>query len=170
MKKRPVTAARLETLNALGPLSARNTRALAMPPERIRYIRTLHGCSQAMMAVLCNVTRVAYLRWEHGQTTPNKQAAVILNRLDEEGRALYGLPFPSKDYSVPQALQDTRPLPTPAPEAIRALRLSLGASQTTFGRLCGVTRFTVANWETGQTKPLQTACRSIQKIKDTYTK
>jgi DNA-binding transcriptional regulator YiaG len=172
MKRRKLSIASLKVKSAMFDLSQRDFTSLNLPPERIRFIRSLFGVTQEEMAAVCGVTRTTYNHWENGWTTPSKESAVHLNKLDEEGRAIYGLPFPSKDYTLPEALQPAavETLPNLTPEAIKALRKRLGASQEQFASMAGATKTTVVNWEKGYTAPSPTHLARLQEIKSTLLK
>lgn len=172
MRRRKISTTSLHVKSAQCILSRRETTALHLPPERIKFIRDLFGATQETMAALFGVSRGTFNRWETGWAIPSKESAVHLNKLDEEGRAIYGLPFPSKDYTLPEALQPAavETLPNLTPEAIKQIRKRLGASQEQFASMAGATKTTVVNWEKGYTSPSPTHLARLQEIKSTLLK
>jgi putative transcriptional regulator len=60
---------------------------------------------------------------------------------------------------------EVAPLPVYDAKAVRALRLTLGLSQTVFAQVLGVAKKTVEAWESGRNIPSGAACRFLEVLR-----
>jgi putative transcriptional regulator len=60
---------------------------------------------------------------------------------------------------------EVAPLPVYDAKAVKALRLTLGLSQTVFAQVLGVAKKTVEAWESGRNIPSGAACRFLEVLR-----
>lgn len=87
----------------------------------------------------------------------------ILQRLEGFTEALEKGEVIQKRFTCRRIELDLKPIPY-EPEAVKKIRGLLGASQTVFARLLGVSVRTVRSWEQGINSPSDMACRFMDEI------
>src|SRR5262245_7784228 len=91
-------------------------------------------------------------------------ASRIVGRLKEFTEALENKEVISERFTCRTIVLDLRPTPYD-PKLVRRTRELLGASQTVFALLLGVSVKTVSSWEQGTNTPSDMACRFMDEIR-----
>lgn len=87
----------------------------------------------------------------------------ILGALTELADSLRSGEAESKRFTVRTVERPANPLPYDGP-SVRATRTLVGASQTLFAALLGVSTVLVQHWESGQRTPAAWACRLLDEV------
>ncbi len=113
--------------------------------ERLKVLRKRRGISQRDLAVALHVSPNTLNQWERGKREPSfDSVSVIADYFDVSGDFLLG--------------RDKSPCASDSKNAnimlkLKELRTKDAISQTTFANILGVSRSTVAMWETDKSQP-----------------
>lgn len=145
---------------------AKKLREELASPEKLEEARLALGLTRKAAAAFVGVSALTYSSWESGRTVPTVRHMAPLIWMKMQARTISDTPPKVSDAErlfdrVNHLDAEGRHYRLPSIDDIRAIRRTLGLTQSGFARLCGVSAFSARTWELGHTNPAPHALRAM---------